>query len=115
MASTPEVIQATLTMNTTEQTIGTTTQWWPLVDVYVNAQGVKAAKGAKLRVFAMVAGQKDVLLGEQDINIEEVPQRVMTVRGAGDAIRATVQGVNGTSADNVDFGLVGYDPTYSNA
>jgi hypothetical protein len=115
MASTPEVIQQTLTMDTTEQTIGTTGQWWPMVDVYVNAQGVAAARGAKLRVWALVDGEKVALLGEHNLNIEEVPQRIMSVRGAGDEIRATIQGVNGTSLEDVSFGLVGYDPTYTNA
>ena len=108
MSDLPEVIASALFLDTTEQTIGTLSKWWPMVDVYASGGGLASSVGAVVRLYTIAQGKRALLAsvtigpGTQD--------RVISVPGSGTTIEATVQGASGTAASKTAFGVVGWDP-----
>lgn len=98
----------------TEQDVATLTQWWPMVDVFVNPNGQANALGSIWTLYSVANGVR-AAFASGVLKQTAQPERVVAnAIGSGNTIVLAVRSPKGaTSAVTLVTGaVVGYDPTF---
>ena len=105
--SSREELSLALQLLGTEQDVATLTQWWPLVDVFVDPNGQANALGSIWTVYSIADGVTTPIAAGVLKDVSQPIRVLAEVPGSGDTIKLTVRSPKGaTSAVTLVTGVI---------